>query len=155
MKKLLIVVIAVVVIGLVGFGGFEGGRYYERNQANQTRNDFLRSRGLPANGQFPNDGQFQGGGANAGQRRVFGGGVTGQIKSIDGKTITVTTAQNTTTVTMTDATQVQKSSAGTVADLQPGDQVLVTGQRDASGNVTAVQILIMGTGATASSTPTP
>ena len=137
---IIVIVIAVVVVAGAGVGGFFAGRSYERNHANSVRNDFLRSRGIN-----PNDTNGSGfpSGAN-GQDRAFGGGTFGTIKSINGNTIVVTTAQNTdVTVTLSDSTRIEKTTQGATTDLQTGDQVTVGGERDSNGNVTATQITII------------
>ena len=150
MKKNILIPIliasAIVLIAGAGVGGFFGGKAYERNQANQTRNNFLRERGIqgfnpnaaPGSGQT--SGNFPAGG--------FGRGATGQIKSIDGNTITLTEGQTEVKVTLSDTTRIEKSTAASTADLQAGLQVTITGQRDSSGNITASQVLILGAAAT-------
>lgn len=136
MKKTLVIVGAIVIAVLLSAGSFYGGMAYQRNQANQIRANFLRSRGIDPNGANNNGGQRQG---------FFGGGATGQVKSIQGNVVTLTTAQqNTTTVNLTNTTQIEKAAPASATDLQPGERVLVTGQRDSSGNITASQVLIMG-----------
>jgi len=160
MKKVLMIIGAVIVAGLIAFGSFEGGMAYQRNQQNQVRNDFVRERGA-ANSNL----QFQGGnfpvgtpGANPGQIVVgqgggfMGAGVTGEVKSIEGNVVTITTSRSDTTVNLTDTTQIVETTPVALADLQPGQQVMVTGQRDSDGNYTAIQILILDT--SPASTPT-
>ena len=44
---------------------------------------------------------------------------------------------------LTGSTQVEKTITGAISDLQPGMQVMVTGQKDASGNITARQVSIL------------
>ena len=85
------------------------------------------------------------GGANGGG---FGGGVAGTIKSINGDTVEISTAQNVTTVTLSPSTTVMQSVAATSADLQVGQTVTVRGQRDSSGNVAASSIQVVPAGAT-------
>ncbi len=138
MKKVVIVIVAIVLAVGIAAGSFYGGMAYERTQANSVRNAFLRSRGLSANG----NGSANGQGSN-GARGFFGGGVTGQVKSLNGNTLQISTAQNVTTVTLSSSTVIDKTTAGATTDLQPGDRVLVTGSRDSSGNVTATQVLIL------------
>jgi Domain of unknown function (DUF5666) len=156
MKKNILIPIliasAIVLIAGAGVGGFFSGKAYERNQANQTRNNFLRERGIqgfnpnaaPGSGQT--SGNFPAGG--------FGRGATGQIKSIDGNTITLTEGQTEVKVTLSDTTKIEKSTAGSTADLATGQQVMVTGQRDTSGNLTATQVLILATSAPQTSSGT-
>jgi hypothetical protein len=164
MKKILIIGGAVVLALVLAAGSFAGGMAYQRNQANAIRAQFLASRGLngAANGDAGGGFFFGGGSGNAagnsgtGQQRRsgFGGGVTGQIKTVEGNLLTLSTAQDVTTVNLGDATRIQKSADGTLADLQPGVRVLVTGQRDSNGNITAEQIMILNFNP-ANGTPTP
>jgi hypothetical protein len=154
MKTVLIILGAVILAGLIGFGGFEAGKEYQRKQQNQVQNDFLRSRGITGNelsgGNFPvgtpgaNFGQGSPGGSG-----FVGSGMTGQVQSIGGNVVTISMARNTITVNLTDTTKIVVPAPTTLADLQVGQQVMVTGERDSSGNITATQILILGT------TPTP
>lgn len=149
MKTTLIITIIVAVIVAVGagVGGFFGGKAYESNHARSVQNNFFRSRGIDTNGAN---------GANGQARGAFGGGTFGQIKSINGNTLTVTTAQNTdVTVTLSNTTRIEKTSSGTAADLQTGEQVTVAGQRDSNGNITAVQVTIIPAGTQSASGTTP
>jgi hypothetical protein len=146
MKKAIIIVGAIILAVAIAAGSFYGGMAYQRNQANALRNDFMSARGINGNGDFPGG---PGGGndpAAGGPNAAPGssGGPTGQIKSIDGNILTLSMAQNETKVTLSDATVVQKTDTGAASDLQPGQRVMVTGQRDADGNITAVQVLILG-----------
>ncbi len=148
MKKVIMIIGAVVLAAAIAAGGFYGGMAYQRSQADATRNNFLSARGL--NGDFPG---APGGGTDpisGGANAPAGGfaGPTGQIKSIDGNTITLSTAQSETKVTLSNTTVIQKTDAGAASDLQPGQQVMVTGQRDSDGNLTAVQVLILSDGQT-------
>jgi hypothetical protein len=107
---------------------------YQRNQAEQIRANFFRSRGIDENGANSNAGPRQG---------FFGGGATGQVKSVEGNVLTLSTAQNTMTVNLTESTQIEKAAPASSQDLQPGERVLVTGQRDSNGKFTASQVLIL------------
>ncbi len=149
MKTTLIITIIVAVIVAVGagVGGFFGGKAYESSHANSVRNNFLRARGIETNGAN---------GTNGATRGAFGGGTFGQIKSLNGNTLVVTTAQNTdVTVTLSNTTRIEKTTTGTTADLQTGDQVTVAGQRDSNGNITAVQVTILPAGTQSASGTTP
>ena len=164
MKKILIAVGAILLAGAIAAGSFWGGMAYQTNQANQARANFLNTRGLTDGGQLPANGGgvpaggfpgggapngqnpgFPGGGAPNGQNPGFigGGGTIGQVKTIDGNVMTISTAQNVTSVNLTDTTQVEKTVSGAISDLQPGMQVMVTGKKDASGNITASQVSIL------------
>lgn len=66
----------------------------------------------------------------------------GQVKSIDGDVLQISTAQDVTTVNLTGDTIILKSVEGIQSDLQTGTRVLVVGERDDQGNITASQITI-------------
>jgi len=154
-KRIIIIVGAVVLAVVIAAGSFYGGMAYNRNQQNQVRTAFLRSRGLNPNDAAAIGGQNgQGSNANGGARGFFGGGMVGQIKSIEGNTLTISTAQNVITVTVTDKTPIEKTVAGALADLQIGDRVSVAGQRDANGNITTVQQITILPATTAQPQPT-
>jgi hypothetical protein len=134
-----------IVIALFLMGAsFYGGTLYQKNVQTSAQARFLASRGV--SGGF-GGGNFTGPegtpGAGGAGRGGFGGGSQGQVKSIDGNTLTISTAQNVTTVTLYGTTTIMKSDPGTIADLKVGDRVLVTGQRDSSGNITASQVMVL------------
>jgi hypothetical protein len=146
MKKLIIIVSAILLAGAIAAGSFYAGMAYKANQVSQAQANFLSARGQPNGGQFPGNGQNPPSGAAAnGQNPGFpgGGGTAGQVKTIDGNVMTLSTAQNVTTVNLTATTQVEQTvSVGTSA-LQPGMQVMVTGQKDSNGDITASQVRII------------
>ncbi len=141
-KKAWIAISVVVVLALMG-GSFYGGMLFQRYQFTQQRANF-------AGGNFPG-GNFQGGPANGnppdagagGAGGGLGGTLTGQVKSLDGKTLSLSTARNVTTITLDDSTRVQTAADGTVSDLVTGQRVIIIGQRDSSGNMTASQVIII------------
>ncbi len=157
-KNILIIIGVVVLVILVGAGGFWGGMTYQTNQDSQAQARFFEQRGqppsdgqMPEGMQAPNDGQGVFGQAQGGFR---GGGVgyngtMGEVKSMEGNTLTLSTAQDVTTVNLTDTTKITKSVEGTTSDLQPGVRVMVAGETDDQGNVTATQITIVNTDASA------
>ncbi len=150
MKKILIITGMILAVVLVAAGSFWGGMAYQTNQANQARTNFLNARGQVNGGQLPGDGTgFPTGGG------FGGGGTAGQVKSIDGNVMTISTAQDVTTVNLSESTQIEKTVAGTTVDLQPGTRVMVTGQRDSNGNITASQITIITNVAAGAAYPPP
>jgi hypothetical protein len=142
MKRILWIIAGIALLAIAAGAGFQYGKMYQSNQANQVRAQFQRSRGITGSGS---------GGAQA---AGFGGGTFGQLKSVNGNTLTVSTQNGDVTVDLTATTQIEKTTAGTPADLQAGDQLVVRGQSDSSGTVTAQQIQIT-TGGAPRSTPTP
>lgn len=72
-----------------------------------------------------------------------GRGAAGTIDAVDGTTITLTTRDGRkVTVTAAGAVPVILRSEGSVADLKPGQLILVSGPRGADGSVTANRIAV-------------
>jgi Domain of unknown function (DUF5666) len=89
---------------------------------------------------------FAGGGSG-----TFGGGnaTIGSVKLVDGSTLYVETATGSiVTVTLSPSTKITISSAGTVKDLSPGEDVIVEGTKNSSGNVAATSISQSSLGST-------
>jgi hypothetical protein len=94
--------------------------------------------------------------AQGGQGALGGGqggagaqGRLGVVQSVDGKTLTVTGANNQPLkVALTDQTQILKQAAGAAADLTPGTRVAVQpqGQPAADGTVTAATVQVLPEG---------
>ena len=135
-RKLIYIIGIVVALVAVGVGSFYGGTVYAAQQASSARAAFLNGRG----------GTGGGGG--------FGGGVAGTIKSINGNTIVLSTAQSEVTVTVSDSTQVMRLTVGKLSDLKVGDRISVRGTRDASGNLAATVIQPLGSRGGGQPTPT-
>jgi len=146
MKKALVIIGLVVLVALVAAGSFYGGMTFQTsrdNQASQIRQEFMDARGLSEDqvpgGSQPGGGQFQPGGGMG-----FGGrGVTGQVKSVEGNVLTLSTAQVVTTVKLLEDTQIEMTVDGIIADLQAGMRVMVTGESDDDGVISASQITIL------------
>jgi hypothetical protein len=135
-KKVVITLGVIVLVLAVGGGAFYGGMLFQQQQAANARAAFANRGGGGGGG---GGGGFFGGGngGNGGGR-----GAVGQIKSIDGNTITLSTPQSVVKVTLTGTTQIEKFVAGSSSDLQVGTRIVVRGAADSSGNVTADNIQI-------------
>ena len=148
MKKVLIIVGAILLAALIAGGSFYAGIAYQTKQAEQVRDRFMQARGM-TEGEMPQSGQFPGGnppeaGQFPGGATGFPGrGTTGVVKTIDGNVMTISTAQDVTTVNLSEDTRIEKFDLAAITDLQPGVRVTVTGQQDDDGIITASQILIM------------
>jgi len=159
MKKVLIILGAILLAALIAGGSFYAGIAYQTNQADQVRARFMQDRGM-TEGELPQPGQFHGGNMPQGGQPhsgvdFTGRGTTGVVKTIDGNVITISTAQDVTTVNLSEDTQIEKYAAATITDLQPGVWVMVTSQPDDDGNITASQIQIVNNGTSAIPNPPP
>lgn len=123
-------VIAVLVVG--------GGAFYAGTKVSQSSD---RPSGF-AEGQA---GQFRGGqGASSGtqgRQGMFGGGTVGEIISKDDTSITVKLTDGGSKIILLSAsTSINKTQAGSVADLAVGENVVVMGQANSDGSVNAQSI---------------
>lgn len=156
-KKIIIPIIIVGVIILVAgaaAGGFFYGKSYESNRASTIRDNFMRERGIegfdpnaaPMQGMNPNQNAIPNTDMNPGNFPAGGmsRGTSGEIKSIEGNTLTLTSGDTETVISLSDATMIVKYTTGSTADLVAGQQVMVTGDRDDTGNITTVtQVTIL------------
>jgi hypothetical protein len=142
-KQFLIVGLIVAVTAVAaGFGGYTLGKQAGASQATNARAAFFAERGL---GGAPGGQAIPGGGA---QGFVAGQGrdnfAIGQVKSVDGATIQLSTAQDVLTVVTDDQTKIQKMGAGELSDVTVGERITVQGTRGEDGVMTAQSIQIGG-----------
>ncbi len=91
-------------------------------------------------------------GAGQGQQGAPGGGrqfnpnnfAAGQVSSINGSTIELTTNNGALTVKTSDQTQVQKQVAASLSDIQAGERIVAQGTREADGSFTAQTVQLAG-----------
>ncbi|HUV93201.1 MAG TPA: DUF5666 domain-containing protein [Anaerolineae bacterium] len=144
MKKPLIIAAAVVGVLLVAAGSFWGGMSYGQSRATQTRARFpegeLERRGaaFPRAGQTPQPGQV-------GAQRLAGG-LRGTIEEVGDDALVITTEEDTIQVQITDTTLINKFAVVTIADLEAGEQVVVSGTRNEDGSYTARSIQVTPAG---------
>jgi hypothetical protein len=144
MRKLLIIIGMILLVALVAAGSFWGGMTYQSKQADRIRQNFMTARGMSGDaqmpfGEAPGSGQIPGGAAGLG-----GNGTNGQVKSINGNVITLSTAQDVATVNILEDTQIKMTVSGDTSDLKTGMRVMVIGEKDSNGNIAANQITVLG-----------
>ena len=95
-------------------------------------------------------GQGQGAAAQGQARAARAGAAAdltaGQVKSVDGNTVEVTTQADVVKVKLTDQTQIQKTVSGATSDIKPGERIVVQGSKGADGAVDARSIQLGQTG---------
>lgn len=112
---------------VVGVGAFYGGMLFGRNQVTAQR-----AARFGANGA-------------AGARRS--GFATGTVLSADASSVTVKLASGgSQTIYLAPTTRMTRSQDATASDLKAGENVIVTGQADSGGQVTARSIQIVPAG---------
>lgn len=159
MRTLLYSLIALVLLGIGSVGGYFYGMTIGETRATDIRTRFLTDRGVAGqaatggNGATGGTGQTASGaqgGAGGAFAQLGGGGqgTFGSVKSVEGNVIEVSTAQAVVKVTIPEGARIQETvqQQVTLADLKPGMNVVVQGDRDAQGNVTARTINLVPQG---------
>lgn len=129
MKDTKVIVVAVIVFVLAGAGGFFAGMKYQQSRRGQF---FGRNNSQSGNRNRP-----------TGQQRFSQGvrPVRGEIISQDDKSITVKLADGSTKIILLSTdTSINKATAGTKDDLKTGEQVLVVGNQNSDGSISAQNI---------------
>lgn len=131
-----LVVIALVAL-LVGGGlGFFGGMRYQKSQRAPGFGQF-------ANGQFGGRGGAGGNSTRGGSAFGRGGGVVGDILSVDASSITVKLPDGSSKIVLlTGSTSINKAAAGSKSDLVVGTRVAAFGATNSDGSVTATNVQI-------------
>jgi hypothetical protein len=150
MSRTVNTILVVVAVLVLLAGSFYGGMLYGKQQAQASFPQALGER-FAQFGQGgeelgdPQQMQFMQGGA--GQLGMQGGGLFGQIEEIDGDTLVVASFDGQQTrVQVTETTLVEKYASVTVENLEPGEQVVVSGSENEDGSITARSIQVAPTG---------
>ncbi|RPI24552.1 MAG: hypothetical protein EHM70_21160 [Chloroflexota bacterium] len=165
MKKIILIVGIILAAAALSGGSFWGGMKYQTLLDEQAQAAFFEARGgqFPSNGQFPGNGQMPdfsqlpANGQLSGERQAMGsmgdGMATGQIKSIEGSVLMLSTAQDVTTINLSFCMDIPATTETGLSDLLPGMRVRVTGERGEDGSLNASQILVVDPGAPGVNSP--
>ncbi|MET0602401.1 MAG: hypothetical protein ABW167_10460 [Baekduia sp.] len=135
-------------------GGFISGVQVQKHQGDDTR-----SNGLPAafaarlgqGGGAGGGGQAPGTAGAARSGSGSSGATAGTVANIKGSTLYITSADGTTVKVKTnDNSKVTRNASGSVANVHPGDTVVIQGSTASSGTVTASRITATAKGVTPS-----
>ena len=139
-----IIIAAIIAAVVAGGGAFYGGTQYEKKAlSKETSATRQLGRGNGANGQANSRGQGEPGNGNA-FGGGFGGGTRGEILSKDDKSATLKLADGGSKIIfVSNETDIQKMTKGTLADLTTGMQILVSGDANSDGSVNAKSINIV------------
>lgn len=135
---------ALLLAALAATGGFFYGTTMGEARANSARDAFLQERGggdgqfgFGGGGQFEHNGE-EGQGAGGAARARGAGEVTG----IEGDTLTLITDEGEIQVLVNGDTILRQTITLTLDELQPGEQIIVIGDRDPQGNLVARSIQV-------------
>ena len=151
MKSLKWIALAALIVVLVA-GASSAAAYNMGKQAGVTeglaaRNNFFQARGggtgaQGGQGAAAGGAGAQGNGARGGQGA--GNFAAGQVKSISGNDLEISTATDVTKVKLTDKTQIQKTVSGAPNDITTGERVVVQGTKGTDGVIEANSIQLGG-----------
>jgi hypothetical protein len=131
-KNIIIVVLLLIVVAA---GAFYGGTLFQKSKATSERAQF-------ASGNVVRFGQG-GPGGDARGTRTLGGAVMGDVVAIDDTSLTVKMMDGSSKiVNLTSSTTFNKSSEGTIKDIDTGTKVAVFGTSNSDGSVTAQNVSI-------------
>ena len=145
MNRTLRIALGIIVLLALVAGSFYGGTLYGKQQAEASLPEALWQRmGTMGRGDVSGaDAQERGLGGFGGQ----GGGLMGQIEEIDGDTLIITNVSGQQTrVQITETTLIEKYASVTVAELEPGEQVTVSGSENEDGSITARSVQVAPAG---------
>src|SRR3989338_658824 len=118
------------VVSAIVFGG--GGYYFGTKKASAATTSFAGANGAYADRQ---------GGAGARVARTGGGFSGGEVINIDTQSITVKTQDGSSKVVFySPTTQISMMAAGTITDVSAGKNIMVTGNANPDGSITAESI---------------
>jgi len=130
MKKFLPLIL-IVIIG-VGVGAFYGGMKYSENKALSDRQQRMQQFGANFGGFRLGSGSGQRGGS---------GFIAGEIIAKDDKSVTVKLQNGGSKIVfLSDSTEITKSAAGALSDLEIGKNIIVNGTANSDGSITAQTI---------------
>ncbi len=146
MNRVVMIGLAVLAAVVIAAGSFYGGMVYGKSQAETTfpaLDDGAGFGGRRGQLELPPDAEVEGG-QFAGRQ---GNMLFGEIQSIGDGELTVTDANGQQiTVYVADTTLIQKQAEVTLADLDQGETVVISGNRDDDGNITARSLQVTSGG---------
>ena len=141
-KSFVTLLVAAVILGSVIGGALAGGIAIGKSQSQGSQTNQYSS--LPSglgnisglgNFQFPGNST----GFNSGSRAT-----TGTVEKVEGDVVTLKTQGNTTVlVNVSGSTSIQKTVEGSLADIATGDNITVSGNKNADGSIEAGSITIV------------
>ena len=138
--------IVVVVAGAVGYWQYGQGKQAGITEGLASRDRFFQDRLAGAAAGAATAPRQRRGGAGwrraqrPGRGRAAGNFAAGQVKSINGNDLEISTATEVTKVKLTDKTQIQKTVSGAPSDIKTGERVVVQGSKGADGAIEASSI---------------
>jgi hypothetical protein len=139
MNRVVTIVLGILLVVAIAGGSFYGGMVYGKNQAESEFPALGEFEGMPGGrGQFGGEAGARPGADTGQTERTQGGSLFGEIQSIgDGEMTIVDQSGEKVQIYVTDTTLIQKQAEVTLADLDEGETVVISGSRGDDGSITA------------------
>lgn len=140
--------LGVLLVVLVAAGSFYGGMIYGKSQAQAELPVLVNAEGTPGwRGQFSAPPGSQAGTDRRQFSNAQGGSLFGEIQSIGSGEMTIIDQDGKQVkITVTDTTLIQKQAEVTMADLQEGETVAISGSQETDGSITARMVQVSPAG---------
>jgi len=148
MNRVVTIILGVLVAIVIAGGSFYGGMVYGKSQAQAAVPAFEDREGMPAGrGQFGALPEGQAGIDRGQIAGAQGGMLFGEIQSIgNGKMTIIDQSGEQIQIHVADTTLIQKQAEVTLADLQEGETVVISGSRADDGSITARMLQVTSGG---------
>ncbi len=134
----LISLIVAVILGSAIGGALAGGVAIGKSQGRQEARQTLLSQLSQLSATTG-----QGTGQSRGNYTIISGsGTVGTVEKVEGSLITIKTATGTVLVNVGNSTSILKTTQGSLADISPGENITVSGNKNADGSIEARSITI-------------
>jgi hypothetical protein len=143
-KSFVSLLIVAVILGCAIGGALAGGIAIGKSQGSQTSQYASLPSGLgniPGLGNTTGQGNFQFPGNSTGIRSGNGTAV-GTVQKVEGNVITLNTSTGTVLVNIGNSTSIQKMTEGSLADISLGENITVSGNKNADGSIQARSVTI-------------
>jgi len=139
-SKILFIVLALILIAAAAVGGYLFGVKAGEARANVARAAFFAERGAATLSQSRGMDPL-GTGVNRGSN-VTRPSATGEVVKVHNDRLELNTGDSTVNILVNDQTIIRKTTIFSLADIQPGEQITVIGDRDVNGNIVARSIQV-------------
>jgi len=142
-KSFVTLLAVAVILGSIIGGALAGGIAIGKSQGKSEARQELQSQ-IGQSSSTTGQGNFQFPGNFTGIPSGIGATV-GTVEKVEGNIVTLNTRQGTDIVNIGNSTSIQKMSGGSLADISPGENITVSGNKNADGSIEGRNITITST----------
>ncbi len=140
-KSFVALLAVAVILGIIIGGALAGGIAIGKSQGKSEARQELQSQTGGYSSLPSGQGNFQLPGSSSGIPSGIGATV-GTVEKVEGSLITLKTSTGTVLVNIGNSTSIQKTVEGSLQDISPGQNIAVSGNKNANGSIDARNIAI-------------